>query len=89
MTPPSEAVLETLAVLRVGVEFVAHEGTGQMCVVRRDGAAILVGDELDELVERGWVATEDDSVTVTSAGCYALQRWLRRTGRELDYGEVL
>jgi hypothetical protein len=88
MGPAPDAVMETLAVLRVGVEFRTHEGTGEMCVLRRDGVGILVGDELDELVARGWVSVDGDEVSVTESGNYQLRRWLKRTNRELDYGRL-
>lgn len=86
MTPASltDAAYQTLAAVRMGREFVYDDVTGRMVVVLRPGEGCEIGDELDELIARGWVTADGERITVSSAGCYHLERWMRKTGMELN-----
>jgi hypothetical protein len=74
----SEEGWKTLAALAHADEFVACEETGEMWAIIGD-YKVPVGDELDELLARGYVEERDgDRLVLTESGLYQAAKWLRK-----------
>ncbi len=76
MTFPPKSVMQDLAALALGNEFVCDPDTGRMVVLLDRNRAVEIGEEIDELFRRGWAEEKDDEIRVTERGRYWLKRWL-------------
>jgi nitrogen fixation protein FixH len=82
---PSDATMAALLALCTGEAIVLNRDTGQVAVELSPGTrAVVAGEHLDALFDRGWIEADDETMTLTTTekGGYWLRRWLDKQRRK-------